>query len=181
MRPNEVKWARIGPTSRKWFQHVPKAGMCLSAFLVVRDPAGGILFGRPRRHRAWPEKGCMPYWRLDDLIRSGAWVLPASHLMMEESPDHAASRIARDWAGLISAKPRLVSVDSSTFPGGGWEGRGPTRHRVRHWAIGFVYEAEAVRLPPEAPWWQEMKFVRREDLRKLPIGRAHRDLLAYLR
>ena len=151
----------------------------MSVFLVVRNKSGAILFGRPKRHRAWPEKGCVPYWRLDDLIREECWVLPASHLLMEEHPDHAARRVAKDWAGLPTARVKFLGVDSSSLPGVLWEGRGKTRRPTHHWAIGFVYGARTHAPPPQGPWWEETKFVPVKELRGLRIGRAHRDLLGY--
>ena len=181
MLPLKVRWARFGQDDPAWFQHLPAGGVCLSAFLVVRNRQGDVLLGRPRRDKAWPEKGCMPYWRLQGILDRGEWVLPASHLMVEESPDHAAKRISRDWAGLRGAEPRLVALDSSRMPTGRWVGRGATRRRVNHWAVGFVYEIRTDRRPPMGPGWSETKFVPVQSLGRVPIGRGHRDLLRYLK
>lgn len=181
VRPIGERWARIGPKNPRWFQHVPPAGLCLSVFLVVRNRRGDVLLGRPRRHKAWPEWGCMPYWRLDPIIENQAWVLPASHLMMEEHPDHAAGRIARTWARLLHASPRLVALDSSRMPSDRRAGRGKSRRMLNHWAIGFVYEVRSDVPPGAAPWWDEMRFFPVQELRKVQIGRAHRDLLRYLK
>jgi len=179
MRPVEVRWARLGPTDRRWFIHVPAAGVCLSAFVIVRNRRGDILLGRPRRHRAWPERGCLPYWRVRDIEERGEWILPASHLLMEEAPSTAARRIARVFGGVRSGRPRLIAIDSSRMGTGQWTGRGRSRHRVHHWAIGFVYEVRTGRGPPSAPWWSETKFVPVSKLRQARIGRGHRDLIRY--
>ena len=160
--------------------HTPPGGVCLSAFLVVRNARGDVLFGRPRRHKAWPEKGCVPYWRLGSFVKENSWILPASHLLMEEHPDRAAKRIARFWAHLPHAQPKLVTLDSSTMPTGRWTGRGTRRRRVNHWAIGYVYEVRSDAQPSPAPWWKEMRFFPVSELRSLKIGRAHLDLLKYL-
>lgn len=177
MRPNTVRWARFGPTDRSWFVHVPPGGFCLSGFVVVRDRRGGILLGRPRRHPAWPEKGSLPYWRIEQIGRRGEWILPASHLMVEESPEHAARRIARDWAGLPAARPWLLAIDSSRRDTGRSAGSGRSRRKVYHWDVGFIYGLRSERIPAATPWWKELKFFAPADLRKIRIGRAHRDIV----
>lgn len=179
MRPVTERWARMGPNDAQWFQHVPKGGVCLSAFLVVRNRKGDVLLGRPRRHRAWPERGCLPYWRLEPLMETNSWVLPASHLLMEEHPEQAAARVARVWARLPRVAPRLIALDSSRMPTGRSVGRGRGRRPLYHWAVGFVYEVRTDRSPLPAPWWREIRFVPVNQLRRLRIGRSHRDLLRY--
>lgn len=180
MEPVTSRWARIGPPNRKWLIHVPPAGLCLSAFVLVRNRRGDVLFGRPRPHRNWPEKGGVGVWRIRELERDNAWTLPATHLLMGEDPEHAAKRIARTWAGLSNPRPRLVGVDSAQLPSSGWTGRGRWRRRVHHWAIGFVYELRASRTPRLDPGWSELRFFPRAQLRSLRIGREHRDFFKYL-
>jgi ADP-ribose pyrophosphatase YjhB (NUDIX family) len=177
--PVTERWARVGPKDARWFQHVPAGGLCLSVFLVVRNRKGEVLLGRPRRHRAWPEQGCLPYWRLAPLIENDAWVLPASHLLMEEHPDRAARRVARVWARLPRAHPQLVALDSSPMPTGRSTGRGRARRMIRHWAVGFVYEVQTNSPPGSAPWWSELRYFSSAELRRLRIGRSHRDLIRY--
>jgi len=180
MEPATSRWARIGPTNRKWLIHVPPGGLCLSAFVLVRNRRGDVLFGRPRPHRNWPEKGGVGVWRIRDLARDGAWTLPATHLLVGENPEHGAKRIARTWAGIPNPRPRLVGVDSCRMPTGQWKGVGRRRRQVYHWAIGFVYEVQASRTPRVDPGWSELRFVPRAQLRSLRIGREHRDFLKYL-
>jgi ADP-ribose pyrophosphatase YjhB (NUDIX family) len=177
--PLSVRWARFGPNDRRWLMHVPVGGVCLSAFVLVRNPNGDVLLGRPRPHRAWADKGCLPPFRVKSLVERNEWILPASHLKVEERPDDAARRICRDWAGLRGARPRMVAVDSSRMATGRWTGSGPTRRPVHHWAVGFVYEVASDRPPPTAPWWSETAFVPMSRLLSTRIGRAHRDFLRY--
>jgi hypothetical protein len=47
--------------------------------------------GKARSTRDWPERGGYPRHRAIEVEREGVWLLPAT----EESPDHAAKRIAR--------------------------------------------------------------------------------------
>jgi ADP-ribose pyrophosphatase YjhB (NUDIX family) len=177
--PIGVRWARFGPTDRKWLMHVPVAGVCLSAFVIVRNRKGDILLGRPRPHPAWAEKGCLPRFRVQELVQQKAWILPASHLMVEEAPEMAARRICRDWAGLRGADPKLIAIDSSRMATGRSTGSGRNRRPLNHWAVGFVYEVRTDHPPAPAPWWSETKFIPRASLRTTRIGRAHRDIIDY--
>ena len=130
MRPVDVRWARIGSRNPSWMTHTPRAGLCLSVFIVARK-GDSILLGRPRAHDAWPEKGGFPKRNAAEIEKEGAWLLPATHLLMEESPDHAASRVAHEWAGL-KGKPRFVMVQSHVRP-----------QRPGHPAVQAVREAIA--------------------------------------
>lgn len=180
MEPVTTRWARIGATNRKWLIHVPAGGLCLSAFLLVRNRRGDVLFGRPRSHRNWPEKGGVGIWRIRELVRAKAWTLPATHLLIAEDPARAAIRIAKRWAGLSNPRPRLVGVDSCRMPTRQWKGTGRTRRRVHHWALGFVYEVRTSETPGVDPGWSELRFIPTTQLRSLRIGREHRDFLKYL-
>jgi hypothetical protein len=180
MIPVTARWARIGPANRKWLIHVPPGGLCLSAFVLIRNRKGEVLFGRPRVDRAWPDQGGVGMWRVREFVRSGEWELPATHLLMEEDPARAAQRIARSWGGLPKSTPTLVAVDSSRSPSGSWVGSGRNRRRVYHWMIGFVYELRTARKPRPFRGWAETKFVPLNELGALTIGRGHRDFLRYL-
>jgi ADP-ribose pyrophosphatase YjhB (NUDIX family) len=181
MLPLTERYARFGPPYRRMYIHVPRGGVCLSAFVVVRDRQGRILFGRPRAHSAWPERGCLPLWRVREIRKNGEWILPASHLLMGEAPDAAAKRIARIWLGLPGAKPLLAAIDSSGFPTGGRSGSGRSRRREFHWTLCFVYQLRIERLPKAPPPWEELRFFPKGDIRRLTIGRMHRDLLPLVR
>jgi ADP-ribose pyrophosphatase YjhB (NUDIX family) len=180
MLPVSSRWARFGPTERKWFMHIPRGGVCLSAFVIVRNHEGDVLLGRPRPHSAWAEKGCLPPFRVRELEERREWILPASHLLVDEPPSAAAKRVLRDWAGLRGGKPRLIALDSSLLPTGQFTGRGKNRRPLNHWAIGFVYEARSELLPRTTPWWSEMRFFPPVELRKTRVGRAHKDIIRYL-
>jgi len=177
MLPLHRRWARFGKPDRAWFSHIPLGGFCVSAFLIVRNRRGDVLLGRPREHRDWPEKGCLPIWRLRAVQKEEGWILPASHFLMEESPEQAAKRIMKVWAGIASGRPRLVGVESEIMPSGASVGSGKTRRRVNHWAMCFVYELRSARRPKPSSAWAELKFVPVRELRRIRIGRAHGDLL----
>ena len=111
--PVAQRWARIGPRDPSWLIHIPQAGLCLSAFVVIRK-GNKILLGRPHAHNAWPENGGFPKRHAGEIERKGSWLLPATHLLMEEKPDHAAKRIANQVGqSKRHAQVRNGSVSSS--------------------------------------------------------------------
>lgn len=177
MLPLQSRWARFGPPDRAWFGHIPKGGFCVSAFLIVRNRRGDVLLGQPKEHRDWPEKGCLPYWRVRDIQKENGWILPASHFLVDESPAHAAPRIMRTWAGIAEGSPRLLAVESEVMPTGIKTGSGRARHALNHWALCFVYGLRTNRRPKTPRAWAELKFVPVRKLRKIHIGRNHGDLL----
>ena len=93
-------------------------------------------------------------------------MLPATHLLMEEPPDHAARRITHEWAGL-EGNPRFLTIQSHVRRGRGGN----------HWDLCFVYTLEANREPKRRPWWSEMRFIPFREVGKMKLGRGHRDVL----
>jgi ADP-ribose pyrophosphatase YjhB (NUDIX family) len=177
MLPLQSRWARFGPPDRAWFSHIPVGGFCVSAFLIVRNRKGDVLLGRPKEHKDWPEKGCLPIWRVRAVQAEGGWILPASHFLMDESPEHAAKRIMVSWAGISSGSPRLLGVESEIMSTGASVGSGRSHRRANHWALCFVYELKTNRLPEPPRAWAELKFIPVRELRKIHLGRSHGDLL----
>jgi hypothetical protein len=178
MLPITERWARIGPTKKSWLIHVPKAGLCLSTFLVITNSSNNILLGRPKEHEAWPKAGGLPKFHSRQLEKEGEFILPATHLLMEESPDHAARRIARKWVGYSDAKPSFREVQSHLRPSDLWKAELGDKHGLNHWDICFVYSMQAKELPSKInPWWSEMRFVPSSQISTLNIGRGHKDVL----
>jgi len=176
MRPVSVRWARIGPRTPSWMTHTPKAGLCLSVFIVARK-GDSILLGRPKAHDAWPEKGGYPKKQAAEIGKENAWLLPATHLLMEEPPDHAARRIAHQWAGL-KGTPRFVMVQSHVRPQThGHPGYKRSGRQLQHWDICFVYEMRTKQLPKVKAWWAEMRLLPTAKVRKTKLARGHRDVL----
>lgn len=166
MRPVTRRWARLGTHDPKMLRHPSDAGVCLSTFVVVRR-GRSILLGRPRGGDAWPKKGGYPKHLAAQLEEDGAWLLPAAtHLLMEESPDHAANRIVHQWAGL-KGRPRFVMVQSHIR----------RRAEGNHWDLCFVYDLPVPGRPRRRPWWSELRFTSIPEVRKMNIGRGHRDVL----
>lgn len=154
------------------FSVVPSDGMCLSAYLVVRPPSDErkVLLGRLDPSAEWLEVGGLT----PDRVRSigDRWMLPSCHLLLLESPDDAARRIAREQ--LASELPRVegLSVHSE-----GYRRPGETEGDP-HWDLQFVYRVRwSSDRPPVAPVWRELAF---RDLDRLPreeIARAQGDVL----
>lgn len=176
-RPVTQRWARFGPRDPRWFAHIPTEGVCISAFVFVRNRSQEVLLGRPRPHRNWPEKGCVPLWRLLEVAGHGEWTIPASHFLMEEDPEAAARRVADVWAGLPKMQPSLVTVSSERMAAGGATRRGRKNPPRNHWALCFLYELRTDMAPERRPGWSELRFFTLREARATPIGRGHGDLL----
>jgi ADP-ribose pyrophosphatase YjhB (NUDIX family) len=177
MFPVRTRWARFGETDRRWFTHLPQGAFCVSAFLIVTNRTGDVLLGQPREHPDWPEKGCVPTWRVREFIREGCWILPASHFRMYEAPRAAAARVARTWAGIPRADVRLVDVTSELFPTGRYRRSGHSRQRLYHWAVCFVFQTRADRISRVPPGWKELRFFSSNEIRATPVGRGHGDII----
>lgn len=145
--------ARYGPTDR--YHAAPGAGMCLSAFALLRAPGGRTLVGRPAKHAAWNE--WMPSWRhyaKPDLDATMAGrLLPATYLLEGEDPRAAIDRIMRGLLGIkrysVAHRPRVYSTtsDSDWYPG------------HKHWDIAFVYDVTGASKPKDTPpWWRELSW-----------------------
>ena len=171
--PVSERWARIGPRDPSWMFHVPSGGLCLSSFVIVRK-GRSILLGRPHANASWPEKGGYPQQGAAVIEKEGAWLLPATHLLMDESPDHAANRIANQWIG-VRGKPRFIAVQSHLRP----QSRTGRKRRTRynHWDICFVYELETRKNPHPKSWWSETNFFLPGNIRGMKLSRGHKDIL----
>jgi hypothetical protein len=175
--PQEERWARIGPTKKSWLTHIPKAGLCLSAFVIITNRENEILVGLPRDHKAWPEAGGFPRRHARNLEKRGELLLPATHLLMEESPERAAVRIAQRWTGYPNAKPSFVMAQSHLRPSKLWN-KGKKNTRLNHWDICFVYSMRVDQLPRKIrPWWTEMRFENPKKIQRTNLGRGHKDVL----
>jgi len=98
------RFARYRPTEgevggrRVW--GVPRAGLCISVFVLVGDPKNPnvVVLGRPAPTAPWAEIGNLEPATLAAMEER--WVLPACHLVEFESPRTAAERVVREQLGL---------------------------------------------------------------------------------
>ncbi len=99
-------------------------------------------------------------------------MLPASHLIVKESPQAAAQRIAREQLelpGLALGEPRVVSevYAPRRFP-----------ENPAHWDLEFVFRGELdVGSLPHPAAWTELRFVDLDTTPKSAIARSHEDII----
>lgn len=151
---------------------VPEGGLCLSAFLVLSEKGhpDRVLMGHLDPSAAWDHIGALDASRTQ--VHRKGWMLPSSHLIVNESPDEAARRIAAEQLerrDLAFSEPRVVS-----------EVHTPRRFQdiVRHWDLEFIFRGEwPVGVSPRASAWTELGFVDLATTPKSAIARSHEDIL----
>lgn len=150
----------------------PAGGLCLSAFLVIteREHATHVLMGHLNPAAPWDHIGALDPSRT--AVHSKGWMLPSSHLIVKESPQEAARRIAREQLELPElpmAEPRIVSEVSTPrrFP-----------DKPGHWDLEFIFRGEIEPAAVHAPAaWTELAFVDLDVTPKSAIARSHEDIL----
>jgi ADP-ribose pyrophosphatase YjhB (NUDIX family) len=152
--------------------HVPKGGTCLSSFLVMRGK-GGILVGKMAKPELWVEKFLVGESYAPEAVRSGKWVLPASHLQFGESPEDAAARILTEEVQAKKAKLRLLQVQS-------YLSEDPNDPEAAHWDICFVHGGTFKGNLERPEWFSELKFVNTRNLNSGDFARGHGDILKQL-
>jgi len=146
--------------------------MCLSVFLVFRDPEhpDRALLGKLDPSAPWEELSALGPDRVARF--ADRWLLPASQLLLFESPDDAARRVAREQLEMILTTVPLPHVFSETSQRDGAEGEDP------HWDLHFIYDLP---WPPARPVharpWKELAFRRIADTPRSSFGRYHGDVL----
>ena len=151
---------------------VPAAGLCLSAFLVITEKGRGnrVLMGHLDPTAPWDHIGALDASRT--AVHSKGWMLPSSHLIVKESPQEAARRIAREQLELPDvalAGPQVVSevYAPRRFPDKGG-----------HWDLEFLFRGELdASSMPDPRAWRELRFVDLETTPKSAIARSHEDIL----
>ena len=118
----------------------------------------------------WDDIGALDPSRTQ--VHSKRWMLPSSHLIVKESPQDAARRIAReqlDLADVELSEPKVVSevAPPRRFP-----------QFVDHWDLEFIFRGELTAdAVPRSAAWTDLRFV---DLARTPreeIARSHEDTL----
>lgn len=151
---------------------VPEGGLCLSAFLLVneRGHPDRVLMGHLNPAAPWDHIGALDASRTQ--VHSKGWMLPSSHLILNEAPEAAARRIAAEQlerGDLAFSEPRVVSevYTPRRFP-----------EIVRHWDLEFLFRGEwPGGAPPKTAAWTELAFVDLGETPKSAIARAHEDIL----
>jgi ADP-ribose pyrophosphatase YjhB (NUDIX family) len=149
--------------------NVPKGGTCLSSFLILKGN-GGILVGKMTKPEIWVEKFFVGEQFAPKYAASNKWLIPASHLMYGEKPEHAAKRVLTEQAGLKNAKLTLREVQSHLA-------EDLNDPEAAHWDICFVYEGTVKGKVRSPEWFSELKFVKPKGLTSEDFTRGHGDVL----
>lgn len=151
---------------------VPEGGLCLSAFLVLSEKGhpDHVLMGHLDPAAPWDHIGALDASRT--AVHSKGWMLPSSHLIVNEAPDEAARRIAAEQLDRRDLSVRLLRVVSEVYT--------PRRFPdiVRHWDLEFLFGAEwPDRSPPRSAAWTDLRFVDLAKTSKNAVARSHEDIL----
>jgi len=151
------------------FDRAPPGGLCLSAFLFLRNERGEVLLGRYAEDSRWAALTGLDAGRVRRY--STGWTVPASHLKLGEDPRDAALRVAREILGvdgLRLGEPRVATFvyELDRLPG------------ERHHDVCFLLDTAAprgLRVEPP-PWYAALAW---HDLATLPASayaRGHDDV-----
>lgn len=162
----ERKFCRFNPADRPMTtREIPDGGICLSAFLVIgqKGRPERILMGHLDPAAPWDHIGALDPERAE-ANRQG-WMLPSSHLMLNESPEAAAERVMKEQLGIPEYELDGPYVFSEVYGAKG------------HWDLHFVFLSERDQVA-QHPAWTELAFVDVNDMPKEQIARYHEDILA---
>lgn len=120
----------------------------------------------------WDHLGALDSARIQ--IHSKGWMLPSSHLIVHESPQSAAARIAREQLelnGLVISEPKVISevYPPKYFP-----------DLNEHWDLEFISfsSCDAKTMPSRSRAFKELRFLDPKTLKRSDISRSHEDILA---
>lgn len=152
---------------------VPEGGLCLSAFLLITEPGHSerVLMGHLNPAAPWDHIGALDASRT--AVHSRGWMLPSSHLLLHESPDEAARRIATEQLERPDVRLGEARVVSEVYT--------PRRfpELVKHWDLEFLFRGEwPGGAAPRAAAWTDLQFVDTTTTPKSAIARSHEDVLA---
>ncbi|MDG7001943.1 MAG: NUDIX hydrolase [Nitrososphaerota archaeon] len=158
-----------GPVPPFRMNEIPNGGLCLSAFLVFSRPnSQEILVGHLNPAAPWDHIGALDQSRIE--THSKGWMLPSSHLMVNESPQDAARRIIReqlDESSITLSDPIVVSdvYTPKRFP-----------NLPNHWDIEFIFKGECESLPRSTAW-SELRYIQTSKMSCNDMARSHEDIV----
>ena len=162
------KFTRFNPADRPMTtREIPEGGICLSAFLVIGEKGhpDRILMGHLNPSAPWDHIGALDPERAE--VNSKGWMLPSTHLMLNESPQAAGERVLKEQLGLPAASQALDGpyVFSEVYGS------------KNHWDIHFVFLGERDQVA-QHPAWLDLAFIEVNDTPREQIARYHEDILA---
>jgi ADP-ribose pyrophosphatase YjhB (NUDIX family) len=147
-------------------------GLCLSTFLILSEAGrpSSVLVGRLNPAAPWDHLEGLDAERIE--AHRGGWVLPASHLLLRESPDESARRILSEMLGGAVPSLQPARVVSEVYT----PRRAPETHN--HWDLRFLYRGTLRGPPPSVPAvWNDLRFVDVHDVRRSEFARSHDEVL----
>jgi hypothetical protein len=154
-------------------KEIPPGGLCLSAFLIVRDLSERVLMGKIDPEAPWDHLGALDPRRIE--LHSKGWMLPSSHLIVHESPQDAARRIAEEQLELpelIISEPKVVSevYPPRYFP-----------DLADHWDLEFLFfsSCPADKIPKKSRAFKELSLIDPKTSKRSQIARSHGDVLSH--
>jgi ADP-ribose pyrophosphatase YjhB (NUDIX family) len=150
-------------------------GFCLSAFLILsaEDRPTSVLVGRINPDGAWDHLEGLDAERIH--AHHGGWLLPASHLLVRESPESAARRILEEMLGGGPATLEPPRVTSEVYA--------PRRYpeTLNHWDLSFLFRGIWHGDAPSIPSvWEELRFVDSRAVRRTEFARSHEEVLDHV-
>ena len=170
--PGDGPFLWLSPQGSPWGYHrLPPGGMCLSAFLFVRQ-GGRILLGRYADDPAWETLAGLDGTRRR--AHGKGWTVPASHLKYGEDPRDAARRVAEEILGLQGLRLSEPRVETEVAVPARFPEMGP------HHDVWFLVDAELDpgREVQRPPWWRDLAFHDPRALAAGEYGRSHEDVVA---
>jgi ADP-ribose pyrophosphatase YjhB (NUDIX family) len=142
-------------------------GICISSFLIITPKKGGrdsVLVGRINKTAAWDHLAGMNDERREK--NSRGWMLPSSHLLLFETAEEAADRVAREQLGVQGLELDGPFVFSEAYGS-----------PDKHWDFEFLFlgSLEDVMKPNDA--WSELKFAKVRDMKREEFVRLHEDII----
>lgn len=139
--------------------------MCISAFAVVKR-GSKVLAGVPKSNERWMSEwisGWIMYSREELAEIFQQTILPSTYLLEGEHPDDALRRIMHDQLGLTRYQVSDLRIFSYDSPSDWYPGN-------NHWDLAFVYDVKTRQSIKKLPWWSDIKFVGRKELRNAKFG-----------
>src|SRR5579871_1933995 len=155
-------------------KEIPPGGMCLSAFLVVsdRENKSNVLMGRIDPSAPWDHVGALDPTRVE--VHSKGWMLPSSHLIVHESPQDAARRIAVEQLDLGKIEISEPKIVSEVYPPKNFPELG------EHWDLEFIFSRVIPNMGKRSVAFRELRFIIPEETKRSEISRSHDDVLTSL-
>jgi hypothetical protein len=147
-------------------------GFCLSTFLILSEEGhpSTVLVGRMNPNAPWDNLEGLGAERVESL--RGGWVIPASHLLLRETPDGSARRILDEMLGGLEPSLEPARVVSEVYTPRGY----PDTHN--HWDISFLYRGSLKGPAPSVPSvWNDLRYVDVRSVSRSDFARSHEELL----